>query len=173
MPEAISVKNWVDWLEKLDLLEEDRQEIIKFVFLWMKYNGWYNNTFKKLRDRQGAIKLSDFLDAGICYEQFRQPFVNGFSKIQVKNYTNDGQAADEIRRGIYKPNGHTIEEPFSEGADCLCHFLKAVYKIRCNFFHGQKEKPDEINVKLIRWAYKSLSELFNALPDSETYRGLK
>lgn len=159
MPEQqLTVTDWMDWLGIHQL--EDREEVgvLRFIFLWMKYNNWYAQKYN-LRDSQGAVRLSQDILASQIYEKyFKESFLEAFQRIET--------ASSNPREGLYKGNGRREEiiAPFTVGSACLCKFLQLIYKIRCNFFHGEKV-PSTIDVKLICWASESLCKLLEKLEE--------
>lgn len=151
-----------DWLSYLNISDISDKNIkaIKFIFLWMKYNEWYSKF--GLGDSEGAMKLSDDKNARDLYEQIKNEFLNGgrsittgFKKIPLENNSTIS------REGLYKKNGRLMCA-YNDEVNCLCKYLKVVYKIRCNFFHGEKI-PSNTNVSLIIWAYETLDMLLQKL----------
>ncbi len=155
-----------DWLSHLNLSDcnEKNVKVIKFIFLWMKYNEWYSKF--GLGDSEGAQKLSDDKKVRDVYEQMKNKFLNGGDNItkgfaQIPLETNSN--SNETRKGLYKNNNNLLCA-YNEEVNCLCKYLKVVYKIRCNFFHGSKY-PSETNVLLIVWAYETLKMFLQKLID--------
>lgn len=151
-----------DWLSYLNIsdISDKNIKVIKFIFLWMKYNEWYSKF--ELRDSEGATKLSDDAEARNLYEQMKDEFLSGgcnvttgFKNIPLENGNRTH------REGLYKNNGKLLCA-YNDGVNCLCKYLKVVYKIRCNFFHGDK-LPSDTNVSLIIWAYETLDMLLQKL----------
>ena len=83
----------------------------------------------------------------------------GFAQIPLETNSN----SNETRKGLYKNNNNLLCA-YNEEVNCLCKYLKVVYKIRCNFFHGSKY-PSETNVLLIVWAYETLKMFLQKLID--------
>ena len=126
----------------------------------MKYNEWYSKY--RLGDLEGAMKLSDDVRARDLYEQMKDEFLSsgynvttGFKNIPIENNN------PLHREGLYKNNGKLLCA-YNDDVNCLCKYLKVVYKIRCNFFHGNK-LPAETNVLLIVWAYETLNIFLHRL----------
>lgn len=151
-----------DWLSYLHIsnISDKNIKVIKFMFLWMKYNEWYSKF--GLGDSEGATKLSDDKNARNLYEQVKNEFLNGGSHI-TKGFINIPlESTNSIsRKGLYKDNGKILCA-YNDKVNCLCKYLKVVYKIRCNFFHGDK-LPSDTNVSLIIWAYETLDMLLQKL----------
>ena len=157
----LSTNDWIDYLN-IHSLSDNKQKIIKFIFLWMKYNEWYSKY--GLGDTEGSQKLSDINEARCIYEEIKNEFLyggriisRGFNDIPIESRPN------EIRKGLYRDNGNLLCAYNSE-VNCFCKYLKVIYKIRCNFFHGDK-LPSETNILLIKWAYESLNMLLSKLKE--------
>ncbi len=155
----LHTENWLFYLNISDISDKNIK-VIKFMFLWMKYNEWYSKF--GLRDSEGATKLSDDAKARDLYEQMKDEFLNGgrsittgFKNIPLENNSNTS------RKGLYKKDGKLLCA-YNDEVNCLCKYLKVVYKIRCNFFHGDK-LPSSTNVSLIIWAYETLDMLLQKL----------
>ena len=151
-----------DWLFYLNIsdISDKNIKVIKFMFLWMKYNEWYSKF--GLRDSEGAAKLSDDAKARDLYKQMKDEFLNGGRSITTgfKNIPLENGNLTH-REGLYKNNGKLLCA-YNDDVNCLCKYLKVVYKIRCNFFHGDK-LPSDTNVSLIIWAYETLDMLLQKL----------
>lgn len=161
------MQSWIDYLN-ISSLDSRQQKIIKFIFLWMQYNDWYSSTYH-LSDSEGSQKISENFGARDIYETLKEEILNGgqdvskgFLRIPVKH---DSQIP---REGIYKDNGQLLCA-YNRDVNCFCKYLKAVYKIRCNFFHGNKY-PEEADIDLIIWAYESLNLLLAKLKQQRIIR---
>ena len=165
----LSVTDWIEYLN-ISNLNNDKQKIIKFIFLWMKYNDWYQKF--NLRDREGALKLSDFIKATQKYRDIKNIILHGeqnsVSPRITKGFLNIPKVNGEInRQGLYDDSGNKIVA-YNDDIHCLCKYLQVIYKIRCNFFHGAKS-PDETNIALISWAYESLYLLLSEIQDQDDF----
>ena len=126
----------------------------------MKFNEWYSKY--GLGDSEGAVKLSDNERVRDLYETIKCKFLNGgdsistgFKNIPLINNSNVS------RKGLYRKNGNLLCA-YNDEVNCLCKYLKVIYKIRCNFFHGDK-LPSETNVSLIVWSYETLDVFLHRL----------
>ena len=156
-----------DWLNYLDIEEKYKNEpskkkCILFVFLWMRYNEYYNYKYGNLKsDANKAKKIAEEEDVQIKYENLKGNFIKAFQ--ETKEYPEDEERTwiKEIKTGkkIY----------YKAGEDTLKDFLTIIYKIRCNFFHGDKP-PNEVNTKIIVWAYDCLNELLKDIIKSPAKR---
>lgn len=142
--EELTVKDWMRYLNLNDNIGADTISVIEFIFLWMKYNNWYSQKFKSLNDSKGAIELSENYRAKTTYNKLKNDFLTSFKNIKGGHYL-------DIERTGVCDNRNNEEIHYDEVADSLRDFLKIIYQIRCNFFHGSKA-PDDTNVQLIKWA---------------------
>lgn len=147
--ENLTVADWLFWLRK-DTLPQDQQDVLHFMFTWMKYNNWYSKKYK-LNDTQGAIALSKNRIAQEVYKFLRNDFVHSFKIIPHRSVQGNSL-------GLYSDDEEKIIASFNSNKNNLYYYLKVVYKIRCNFFHGSKV-PSVNNIKLIIWAGQTLDKL--------------
>ena len=148
----------IDWIDYLKINEnyngdDINKNCIKFVFLWIKYNNYYNkhytkekNTkYKYERERAKALNLKIVRDRyDLLKEQFLDSFVDLPNNKSFRTYI------------MNLKSNHQIE--FNINHSCLADFLETVYQIRCNLFHGDKLSR-EYDAKIISWAYESLNDL--------------
>lgn len=153
LDKSLSIEDWLFWF-KSDSLHQKQQDVLNFIFTWMKYNNWYSEKYK-LQDRLGVVKLSENIEAQKVYETLRCKFVNEFKQIPCKVSVAD-------RLGLYRGKTSKIEVKFNDEYNGFYDYLMIIYKIRCNFFHGSKE-PSKVNIQLISWAGKTLGELLKEL----------
>ncbi len=145
--EKLTVADWTFWMRG-DLLPQEQQEVLHFMFTWMQYNSWYSKTYH-MKDVLGSVQLSKNKAAQKVYNALKNGFVQSFKMIPYK----DEQGS---RLGLY--GKEKIIARFNSNKNNLYYYLKVVYKIRCNFFHGSKV-PSVNNIKLIIWAGQTLDKL--------------
>lgn len=153
------------WLKNnLDNLNDANSKVLYFVFLWQEYNFYYNRRNENNNNKNGrndfvnATSLKDDMRAQQAYARKRKKFVTNFSQIPSLVIKNNP------RTKLYTNIDSTRYVEYQEyEKDSLEHFLTVVYKIRCNFMHGEKLRNEDepIDVRLIGWAYDSLSELLS------------
>jgi hypothetical protein len=128
---------------------------VAFCFLWMSFNGWISCITGGGTDRQMIDALcddetlkGDFDDLMRRSTDFRNYLGTFSSKWPIK----DG-AQGNIRRRP-EPQEWTVDrKPRWE------QLLNAVYRVRCNLFHGNKGTYVERDKDLIEGAYKCLCSL--------------
>lgn len=152
-----------DWKYYLNINEKyhkepDKEKIVLFVFLWMKYNDFYNQKNPTMyKDPKKAIKLAEDVNVQNKYEELKENFVRRFREIE---YLDRSTGLKMPRLHLVSQNGPDVA--YNSHNNSLKDFLTVVYKIRCNFFHGEKE-PNQIDIKLIGWAYDCLNELLEGI----------
>lgn len=136
-------------------------EVIDFMDLWMRYNNKYNELNPSLVNNKGlpleekqALALACNPDAQLAYENLKHEFVTSFTKIPSLHCNNNE------RNRLWKDKDYQREILFNSEICSLENFLKVVFQLRCNVFHGSKELND-IDVMLISWAKNCLQKLLN------------
>ena len=156
----LTMQSWTEYLNLLSI-DSRKQKIIKFIFLWMQYNDWYSSTYH-LSDSEGSQKISETSEARDIYETLKEEILTGGKDVSVGFLQIPVNHNPQIsREGIYKDNGQLLCA-YNQNVNCFCKYLKVIYKIRCNFFHGNKY-PKETDIDLIIWAYESLILLLKEL----------
>lgn len=161
----LSLQTWINYLQ-IDSKyenENDKKKIIQFVFLWMKYNEYYNDKYGNLPSRlnNGRLMGDKEKALGICtkksvvskYANIKKDFISKFNQIAFDDGTINRQ---------YLISRDGTQTPYNLNNESLEDFLNVVYKIRCNFFHGDKE-PIRVDIELIGWAYDCLNELLEGI----------
>lgn len=153
--------NPMSWLNgKLSYIEPQARDVIEFIFLWQEYNYTYSRSVPELGDKAGALALAACPIAQRYYDSIKAEILDDFRKIPSNNVHNCP------RTKLCKDSHRQREVQFNtNGHDSLEDFLKVVYQIRCNFLHGEKlwNENEEIDVKLVAWANKSLKMLLNGI----------
>ncbi|MCT4617474.1 MAG: HEPN domain-containing protein [Candidatus Gracilibacteria bacterium] len=143
------IKNWL----KKSALEE--KPFDKFIALWIGYNGFYSNFFENGGDREKAItKMGNHLELKRLFEDDDgiNPKVEEFFKLI------EGRK-DELGIGVKDLKKNKIVDIKREKG--LKNFLKLIYTIRCNLFHGDKDIYGGRDDKLVLLAYEALYEIFS------------
>lgn len=150
--------NPIQWLDNnLPDMPERTRKVIQFIFLWQEYNFFYNLQYERIgKDSKRALLLANDERAKDVYEQKKATFVERFS--QIHSNVKHNNPRKKLFTDIDSQNS---VEFHAYGQDSLENFLTVVYKIRCNFMHGDKLRNEdaEVDVDLIGWAYDCLSEL--------------
>lgn len=145
----------IDWIDYLDIDNnyngnDINKKCIKFVFLWIKYNHFYNERYTgdKYKIERTRAKALDLPEVVTRYEQLKKRFLERF-----KNLSCNASFRDYI---VNLKNYKIIK--FDENNFKLKNLLETIYQIRCNLFHGDKLENDS-NSQIIAWAYDCLNEL--------------
>lgn len=166
---------------------ENKEVFEPFIFTWFAFNSWaacvtdkdkdadimdalaadreINETFNNLLsqlDSQTAInarKFSDLLpifDAKELNRMHILRFDNGDSRVErVNYYFNEG--ATKFEPKCWKRHSDSGESIPLDWA----HILKAIYKVRCNLFHGQKMAHSEMNRQIVSAAFLTLANFLH------------
>lgn len=150
----MNIRKWLEFLDADN--NEDRSKIIKFIFIWMKYNQWYNEAYPEIRgDKKKALEINKNKDAIDAYLPLKENFLNTFKNIPSIHCSIGS------RDCLWADNALENEVLFNEQYCDLKQFLTLIYQIRCNFLHGDKEL-DKTNIKLVIWAHDSLYSFLKA-----------
>lgn len=153
----------IDWINYLEIdskyaNDEDKNKVLKFIFLWLKCNDYYNNEYHDIcGDKNKFLEFKENVKIQQKYQQYWEIFLTEFEAIkpdrQPKCYVINMQNNNKVY--FYRYDKSKLED-----------LLKVVYQIRCNLFHGDKEPYSE-NIKFVSWAYDCL----NALTKDTIFRG--
>ena len=152
----------IDWIEYLEIdnkyIGKDvYKKCIKFIFLWINYNHYYNEHYKKednpkYKDERERVKALDLPEVKEKYERLKNKFLEKFVKLPSNEHFREYIVNLKNKQHIN----------FDENNFQLENFLETVYQIRCNLFHGDKLVND-YNIKIIEWAYDCLNELCDGI----------
>lgn len=127
----------------------------KFVFLWFCFNAWLDyKTLKKtdaemikdLADK--SPRVTDMLNAyNVPFNSGTEVFKNNLKTLTLMSQ----QKPIEDVRGRKKSIRIKDENDFS-------NIVWAIYRIRCNLFHGGKEANDPRDLKLVMVAQRILDK---------------
>lgn len=155
-----------------------------FVFAWIAVNAWAACVTKQDADREYMHWLSrdaglrEAFDKLLCEDQeFRQEVQSFFALLPIfkaQSLRRAGLRVDESasRRETVQRYFDTQTIPFEpecakyhldRGEAIPCdwpHFINAVYRVRCNLFHGEKAAHSEMDQKIVRSALMSLTGFF-------------
>lgn len=151
--EELRVSDWANELHINEYYKDDKEnrDVILFVFLWMKFNGYYNKNSDCSIELARVLEASKDTKMDSIYKKKQDEYLDKFKRIPQDGSNEEDR---EKVRNFYK----NTDEYYNSGKNSLDDFLKVVYTIRCNFFHGNKV-PDYNNKKLITWAYNCLQEI--------------
>jgi hypothetical protein len=138
--EEREIKNLVKvWHEKA---KEERDIFTKFVFLWFCFNAWlaYQTNEDTDRGMVECLKRKDPSVSDIVYE-YDRAFGSGWFKERIQELK--GLAPIDDPRGRRTLVNINDISNFDE----IC---EAIYRIRCNLFHGGKTPSGDRDKKLVK-----------------------
>ena len=151
-------------MNKYEILERAHDlgrvaEYTDFFALWMSFNTYYNDICQGVHGELNRVVQSLSRDPEVLkiYEKIAQ------QGIIFEEFSNIPSRLCEVRllvENINKPNNPGYFDKFKHNT--LEDFLKTVYVIRCNLFHGDKISYTESNVRLVKWAVKWLSAVLES-----------
>lgn len=146
--------NWIKYLQIDDKYpeNEERNKVLKFIFLWIKCNEYYNNKYCDIcGDKNKFIELKENITMQCNYSQYSEEFLAKFEEFVPERRPNC--YVIDMKHQNRKVYYHRFDKRRLED------LLKVIYQIRCNLFHGEKEPTSE-NIKFVCWAYDCLNILF-------------
>lgn len=151
--EEVQIKNLIKVWYKKARFEHDI--FSKFVFLWFCFNAWVDyktkretdaEMLKELADKSPAV--TDMLNAyNVAFNSGTGVFKNSLKTLALMSQ----QKPIEDTKGRRKPICIKDENDFS-------NIVWAVYRIRCNLFHGGKQANDPRDLKLVTAAQRVLDK---------------
>lgn len=118
--------------------EQETDIFSKFVFLWFWLNAWLSFRPGQCTDRQMIdwLKNDNQSDLKRALERIKQS--GGISELIELS---------PIRRDEFYPSQRT--DICINGKDDTGNIIEAIYRIRCNLFHGRKDADDVRDQKLV------------------------
>ncbi len=147
------VKNLIKaWYNKARF---ERDAFSKFVFLWFCFNAWVDYKTKRDTDAEMVKDLADrnsmvmdMLSAyTVAFNSDTEVFKSNLKTLVLMSQ----QKPIEDTRGRKKPIRINDENDFS-------NIVWAIYRIRCNLFHGSKDANDSRDKKLVTVAQRILDK---------------
>lgn len=173
------------WFERAFLQRDsDYSTFEAFVFAWISVNAWAACVTGQDRDREYMNRLANdrglfaaFKDAYQCNDGFHAEIEDFFALLPIfkaqqlrrLNIYLDESVPRQERINRYFEQGLTEFEPecsqwhFENGQIIprdWPHFIQAVYRIRCNLFHGEKSAHSEMDRRIVKTALLSLTSFF-------------
>jgi len=164
-----------------------------FVFAWIAVNAWAACVTGQDADREYMRSLSH--DSGLRKafngllredQEFRQEVESFFTLLPIFKAQSLRHAGLRVDRS--NSRHETVQRYFAAGTipfepECAkyhldrgeaipCdwpHFINAVYRVRCNLFHGEKAAHSEMDQKIVRSALMSLTGFFRGASILETH----
>lgn len=150
--------NSKNWIEYLDNHFDDCLDYFKFAMVWMSFNSYYSIRYKHINGELNQI--TEFIkDNELIYSELTHEvsFSNVVLDFENTKYLDGSGPRKKV---IDMRNGSRKECIFDSSHNSFENFLKVIYQIRCNFFHGDKILGNEYDKKLIIWAYNYLNILW-------------
>lgn len=143
------VKNLIKvWYENKAKMEMD--PIFKFLCLWICFNAWLDYQSKKSRDR-------DMIDWLVTQSPASSDLIRAYeSAKQTEPFRRNLEALLKMSP-IHDPR-ERYRSIVIQDLDDRKNIINAIYKIRCNLFHGAKEANNTRDEKLIRCTQKILEK---------------
>ena len=175
-----------EWLRKA---EQEENPFEQFIFTWLAFNGWAECVTESNADREYLRALMQNTRLQMAFESLKQN--QDFLKLveEFAGFWPIFKVRDLRRLGIRRwqtPIGHRrrlIQEYLENGAtkfepQCWqrhvqnherpidwAHALAALYQIRCNLFHGEKDLLSEMDYRIVQVAFGVLFQFLKALPE--------
>jgi hypothetical protein len=151
-----------------------------FIFAWFAFNGWAACVSDTDRDRQIINALAaderingDFEDIVCENDDVAQSVLEFFELLPIfdvrtlrrRRILRNRMEGRRERVNYYLSNGANVFEPrcwrrhHDVGEETPVdwgHFINAVYKVRCNLFHGLKAAHSEMDQMIVHSAYLAL-----------------
>jgi hypothetical protein len=176
------ITTWFDraWRARAD----DSAASESFVFAWIAVNAWAACVTGEDRDREYMDRLAhdpglrtafgNLMASSADFEQEAERFFQLLPVFKAQQLRRNGIHLDE-----HVPRGERIQRYFEAGLtdfEPTCaklhldrgepiprdwpHFIQAVYRVRCNLFHGEKSAHSEMDRTIVRAALLSLTAFF-------------
>lgn len=139
------------WLDRAKRHDKIVDEGDKFISLWIAFNGWMKRTFGEGKSDRKLIE---------SVKRF-QKIRSIFDTLKIDN--------EQFVKSLEELSKHSIADMrFFKNDNKVTRYdgsfeslIEAIYKIRCNLFHGRKD-PDEDrkDYELVCLSYKILLALF-------------
>jgi len=139
--EEQKIKNLIKvWHEKA---RRERDVFSRFVFLWICFNAWLDFRSGKERDRE----MIEYLK-----EQKRD--LPALDLISSFNYAFESKDTCKILHGIVslspiKDSRGKFPDVNITNTEDIPNIVEAIYRVRCNFFHGRKEAKNPRDEQLV------------------------
>ncbi len=172
------------WFERAYAAKNDESECFEaFIFSWFAVNGWAACVTGIDRDSEyvRALQRSDelaarfldllnrdsvFRDAAVKFQSFWPIFrAQSLRRAGYRADSNSRAAVVQhyLERGIgeYEPDCWKAHKDAGENVPLdWAHTLAAIYRVRCNLFHGEKSAHSEMDQEIVRSAYLTLIGFF-------------
>ena len=155
-------------MEHLEHHFEERADYFKFAMVWMSMNSYYSSKYDERYEWQRIERLAQ--DCEDLYQTLRQDEMKDvITEFAATGWLHGISGERDCVSDERDPDDEAKKANFSDGLDDAEHFLKVLYRIRCNFFHGDKSLHLEGNHRLLAWAYKYANIFWKAFLEKNQY----
>ena len=150
MSQHMTCKVWIEAIKNFE--KSDYRDWFKFAMLWFSFNSYYSEEYsnigggEKNQIKEFAKENKDLYESLLTDE--KTDFKNVLEKFKETKSTEKRESIKDMRS-----NRNKCVKFDSENNACE-DFFKALYQIRCNFFHGDKSSDSTQDKKLIQWAFE-------------------
>lgn len=125
--------------------KREDDDFSKFVFLWFCFNAWLAYESRKGSDRAMVNWLKgDTAQHSLLKQSYDRPFDSGTGVLRsrIEALINYGSIPNSRRRHEKKIRVHSVDD--------FSNVVEAIYRVRCNLFHGGKEADNPHDQKLVK-----------------------
>ena len=176
------------WFERAwEQRDNEKATFEAFIFAWMSVNAWAACVTGEDQDREYMRRLKNDdglrqLFLGVVNEhpnvrQDAEEFVSLLPIFKAQRLRRTGVRGEErmTRAELvlhYLAEGISAFEPecaawhLQRGEPIPCdwpHVIAAIYRVRCNLFHGEKSPHSEMDRRIVRSAFLTLTGFFRAV----------
>lgn len=140
-----------EWLKRAERQTQPIDDADRFISLWIAFNGW-------LREEHGEdLSDSALIDRVINNHDLEAVFY----ELKERNSGFKGDLAKLSRYNVINMRNPYNENNHKSYDGSFNSFIRVIYQIRCNLFHGRKSfEQDEKDYELIVLALALLGPLF-------------
>lgn len=142
------ILEWLKRAERKNCLIDDAD---RFISLWIAFNGW-------LREEYGENEL----DGALINKVVVNPYLEAvFNDLKTKDSIFKKNLEKLSQFNVINMRNPNNENNYRRYDGSFGSFIRVIYQIRCNLFHGRKSfEEDKNDYKLIVLALKLLGPLF-------------
>ncbi|TKJ23906.1 MAG: hypothetical protein CEE43_01715 [Promethearchaeota archaeon Loki_b32] len=147
----------VEWKK---IAEEESNEIKKFIFRWISFNGLYTASYAMDHSQEEAERENEIrLIESFCYK-----FILTNKNLASKIYSKELKEVFENNiKEKSRSMGRYLEHlKCNESVEVKAkNMILIAYKIRCRLFHGEKNPLLEVNQAVIKAANQVIAPILN------------
>lgn len=144
------------------LAEEERDDIKKFIYRWISFNGLYMAVYAMFHGQEKVENEPEWKVINFFCDKFILTDENLARKIYSEESKDGLQSLIKVKSGYMGTYLKNLEncQKIEEKAKFM---VLIAYKIRCRLFHGEKNPLLEVNQEVIKLADNIISPLFDYL----------